>query len=113
MFFTVLFGSEKFEHLVGELSIATMAAGGDGDEEGFRVAHRAEAAELAGASFGIELLKAIGKAYKIQGKRAEGGLGGFGATLKLQKQSLSSGFSAVGAGLKILKQNQRMAEVDA
>jgi len=104
LFFTALFGSERFHHLVGELAIATMARLGqvssvqmaaaqeeraqmltvmltallrrwvEGDEAGFREGMVAEAMMLVECSYGSLLLGAIGRAYVRQADKALGNI---------------------------------------
>ena len=140
VFFTVLFGSEKLHGLIGDLAITAVFQSQDkeklqelqekrvaelatllsarlsrwvhGDEEGFRLANAEEAQELVTASFGEEILHAVGAVYKQQGQRAVGGLKGVGAALKQQRDGMSSQFAAVGAAVKVFQAQNEMKLVD-
>ncbi|GLI63100.1 hypothetical protein VaNZ11_006004, partial [Volvox africanus] len=117
-FFNMLFGSDLFEHLVGELFIATAARGGgevgstemareqgvrvqklcvnlkailkryEDGEEAFVVAMREDAAKLGKASFGETMLHTIGKVYDMQADIAGGGFFG-GMAAKFRQQGES------------------------
>ncbi|GIL50084.1 hypothetical protein Vafri_6393 [Volvox africanus] len=117
-FFNMLFGSDLFEHLVGELFIATAARGGgevgstemareqgirvqklcvnlkailkryEEGEEAFVAAMREDAAKLGKASFGEIMLHTIGKVYDMQADIAGGGFFG-GMAAKFRQQGES------------------------
>ncbi|GIM01777.1 hypothetical protein Vretimale_6563 [Volvox reticuliferus] len=117
-FFNMLFGSDLFEHLVGELFIATAARCGgevgstemareqgirvqqlcvnlkailkryEMGEEAFVAAMREDAAKLVKASFGETMLHTIGKVYDMQADIAAGGFFG-GMAAKFRQQGES------------------------
>ncbi|KFM28276.1 Chaperone protein dnaJ 10 [Auxenochlorella protothecoides] len=90
-FFTALFGSDRFEHLVGEL----------GDEAGFRESMAAEAAGLATASYGDLMLATIGGVYAQQAEIALGGIiDGSVAALRAKGQNIKSQFAAANLAMK-------------
>ena len=138
-FFAALFGSDRFEHLVGELMLAgpdlnpaglrRMQAAREaqlevllaallrrwveGDEVGFRESMVAEALELVKASYGETMLHAIGKAYEVQAKIYLGGvLDGSLAALKAQGQSIKSQFKAASLALKVYQAQQHIAQLE-
>ncbi|KAG2492691.1 hypothetical protein HYH03_009105 [Edaphochlamys debaryana] len=141
-FFAMLFGSDQFEHLVGELFIAIMArSGGEltaaetareqgarvqklcvnlkatlrrytaGDEEGFTLSMREEAARLVKASFGETMLHTIGKVYDMQADISSGGFfGGMAAKLRAQGETMRSQFQAANAAIKVYAAQQRLEQ---
>ncbi|GLC44692.1 hypothetical protein PLESTB_000973900 [Pleodorina starrii] len=114
-FFNMLFGSDQFEHLVGELFIAMAARSGgevgstemtreqgvrvqklcvnlkailkryEEGEEAFAAAMREDAARLVKASFGETMLHTIGKVYDMQADIHAGGFF-FGMAAKFRAQ---------------------------
>ncbi|CAK0741307.1 hypothetical protein CVIRNUC_001315 [Coccomyxa viridis] len=140
-FFNALFGSDRFEHLVGELMIAAASRHGDlngeqmrrvqeirqkqlvvmlnallrryveGDVEGFREAMLAESDSLVKAAFGSTMLRAIGKTYSSQ---AEIFLGNFfeGSIAAIKSKSSSMKSQMHALGLAIQMYNKQK-EIEA
>ena len=144
--FTILFGAEPFEGLIGELVLATVTSrGGDldpkemkeiqkarvaklaanladmlsswvaGEREAFMMRMHEYGKELSECSFGDQLLAVISNVYRIQSKRALGGLKGFGARVEMQRQKFGSKMKVAGAAMRVMQAHfeiQKMNETE-
>jgi len=129
-FFAMLFGSEPFEHLIGELKLATMFAHGDadesylaykqkrrevlcaltlagllrqfehGDEGEFEADMHREAQALVQAPVGVALVWTCGYIYEHKGQQALGGLEAVGARASETVHSFANNYRIASAAIK-------------
>eukprot|EP00039_Didymoeca_costata_P028442 m.21076 g.21076 ORF g.21076 m.21076 type:complete len:532 (-) comp7024_c1_seq1:209-1804(-) len=135
LFFTMLFGSDRFDHLVGELAMASAARIGDDEvemrrhqiqrvlklqenliarleiwaksPEDFLEGAKAESVSLRTTPYGDVFVPTIGKVYETAALEALGGFTGLGASIKSFGRTVSQYYTAAKAASKLMSASQK------